>query len=42
MTMTEHVIALAAMAVAIITILAVGTLAAADIIPTGRHQHEDR
>ena len=36
MTLTEHVIALVAMALAIITILVVGTLAAADILPIRR------
>lgn len=36
MTLTGHVVSLAAMAVAIMTILVVGTLTAADIIHFGR------
>jgi hypothetical protein len=36
MTTLGHVVALSTMAVAIIAILVIGTLAAAEIIPTGR------
>ena len=38
MTLTEHVLALSAMALAVTTILVVGTLAAADILPIGRRK----
>lgn len=36
MTPTEHAIALVVMATAIIAILVIGTLAAAEILPVGR------
>ena len=38
MTSTGHVLALAAMAVAIVAILVIGTLAAAEIIPGDRRR----
>ena len=38
MTLTQQVIALVTMAVAIMTILTVGTLAAADILPLRRRK----
>jgi hypothetical protein len=38
MTPTEHLIAFVAMAVAIVAILLIGTLAAADILPLGRRR----
>lgn len=40
MTVTEHVLAMVAMAVALVAILTVGTLIAADIIHVGRRPAE--
>ena len=42
MTSTEHIVAFVAMAVAILAILVIGTLAAAEIIGTARRQPEAR
>ena len=42
MAPTEHLVAFVAMALAILTVLAVGTLAAADILQIGRRPHPAR
>lgn len=42
MTLSDHMLAFIAMAIFISTILTVGTLIAADIIPVGRRRAERR